>query len=262
MLSKARVLIIVASLLFSWRAFAQNAQVLEQAQQLLDWLGFRALLEQVPATLDASINAEAHFRKATPQQVANWRRELEPRLKPQQLYQDLAHYLGDRYVADTFQHAAQRLQQPLAKRARYFDLAMTQPGAEKNLRDFFAQNEHAQSGAETRRVLMQEIDAATASSLLIATMQTAIGDRVHQVAGGPAADAATVQAQIAERQRYLASLTVAYLLYDYRYLRDDELSDYRDLMRDEKLQWLLDVGRQGLAATLEGDIKPPPDLRR
>ena len=255
---QAHAILLLIALLCSTsalRAAPNDAQTLEQAQELLDLLGFRALLEQVPAALSASIEAEARFRKATPQQVTSWRRELEPRLKPQLLLQDLAHYLNDRYRVDTFQHAQQRLQQPLAKRARYFDLAMTQPGAEKNLRDFFLQNKVAQNNPAlaARRALIQEIDAATAASLLIATLHTALGERVHKTAAGTGSDAATLQAQIAERQRYLAPLSVDYLLYDYRYLRDDELSDYRDLMRDEQLQWLLDVGRQGLAAAIEGE---------
>jgi len=240
----------------------------EQIAQLLDQLSVRALLEQAPAVLIAATEAEAQFRQ-TSLQSANWRRELEAQFKPQSLQQEVARYLRDRYRADTFRQAQQRLQEPLAKRVRYFDFAMTQSGAEKNLREALAAHkaEHSddatdESGSASRRALLGEIDTATASSLLTATLQSAIAARVKQAAGSGVIDAAALQAEIAERQRYLAPLTIDYLFYDYRYLRDDELRDYRDLMRDETVQWLLDVCRQALLAAIVGELTPPPNPPR
>lgn len=238
---------------------AQPAPVMQQTEQLLDWLGVLPLLDQIPIALTAAIDAEARLRQASPQQAGAWQRQLEPRLQPRRLKQDLVHYVAERYRLETFRSAEQLLQQPLAKRARYFELAMTQPGASKSLSEFRAQA-HGEP-AQGRRELAQEIDAAGASSALAAALQTAIAERVRAVAGGAATDDATLQAQIAERQRYLAPLTQEYVLYAYRYLRDDELAAYRDLLRDASLQWLLDVSRQGLLATL-AEVRPPPDSPR
>lgn len=240
-------------------AAAQPAPVLQQTEQLLDWLGVLPLIDQIPLALTTALEAEAKTQKAPPEQVAAWRRQLEPRLQARRLKQDLVHYVAERYRLDTFRSADQLLQQPLAKRARYFELAMAQPGASKSLTEFRAQAHGEPS--QTRRDLAQEIDAASASSALAAALQTAIAERVHAIAGQAANDDATLQAQIAERQRYLAPLTQQYLLYAYRYLRDDELAAYRDLLRDASVQWLLDVSRQGVLATL-AEVKPPPDSPR
>ncbi|MDB6063764.1 MAG: hypothetical protein JWM78_3867 [Verrucomicrobiaceae bacterium] len=238
---------------------AQNPQVLQQTRQLLDWLGFIQLLEQMPQALNVSIEAEAHFRNATPAQVEAWRRELEPRMKQQQMQQGLIYYVAERYRADTFQRVAQILQEPLTKRVRYFDLAMTQPGTAKSVSDLRAQMHTEPS--PTRRGLVQEIDAVGGTSLLAAVMQTGISERVRRAAGDPASDDTVLQAEIEERQRFLAPLTADYSLYAYRYLRDEELASYRDLLKDAQLQWLLDISRQGLTAVLQGDVRPPDSKR-
>jgi hypothetical protein len=254
-----RVAVTLLLTLFASLTFAQPSPVLQQTEQLLDWLGVLPLIDQIPMALTTALDAEARARNATPQQAAAWRRQLEPRLQPRRLKLDLAHYVAERYRLETFRSADALLQQPLAKRARYFELAMTQPGAGRSLKDLRA-GPHSEP-TQARRELVQEIDAASASSALTAVLQTAITERVRLVAGDTAAESASVQAQIEERQRYLEPLTQEYLLYAYRYLRDDELIGYRDLLRDASLQWLLDVSRQGVLATL-AEVKPPPDSPR
>jgi hypothetical protein len=235
-------------LLLSNLAHAQNPQVLQQTQQLLDWLGVLALLEQAPATLTISLEAEAKFRQATPQQRESWRRELEPKLKPALLQQALIRYVAERYRPETFRHAEELLQQPLARRARYFDLAMTQVSAAQGLQNY--RELLSTKPQPQRRALIQELDAATATSLLAAILQTGVSDRVRQLASG--ADKTALSAQeFVERQRFLAPFTEDYLLFAYRYFKDEELTGYRDLMRDAELQWLLDVSRQGLIAALQ-----------
>ena len=155
---------------------AQNAQVQQQTRQLLDGLGLIALLDQAPQVLSASVDAEAKFRSATPAQAEAWRRELAPRLKPQQLQQDLVNYVAERYRADTFQRVEDLLQDPLAKRIRYFDLAMTQPGATKNIPAFLL----AQAGPAPQRLeLVEAVDAASATAPLAAVLQTGVSERAR-----------------------------------------------------------------------------------
>lgn len=241
------------ALVLAGAAQAQTPQVLQQTRQLLDWLGVLALLEQAPPTLAVSLDAEARFLQATPQQREAWRRELEPKLKPALLQQALVQYVAERYKTETFQRAEELLQQPLAKRARYFDLAMTQASAVPGLRDYRLQLRTAPQAQ--RRAIVQELDAASATSLLAAILQTGVSERVRRVAD--AGDAVSSAAQeFVERQRFLAPLTEDYLLYAYRYFKDDELAAYRDLMRDADLQWLLDVSRQGLIAVLQEQGNP------
>lgn len=231
----------------------QLQQVQQQTRQLLDWLGVLALLDQAPATLALGLDAEAKFLQATPQQRDGWRRELEPKLKPALLQQALIRYVAERHRAETFQHVEELLQQPLAKRARYFDLAMTQASAVPGLRDYRQQLQATPQ--PQRRALVQELDAASATSLLAAILQTGIGERVRRVAD-PGDKVSSTAQEFVERQRFLAPLIEDYLLYAYRYFKDDELAAYRDLMRDAELQWLLDVTRQGLIEVLK---EPAPD---
>jgi hypothetical protein len=253
----ACALTVIAWLFAGIAVAAPTSDDSDRIAQLLDQTGVRALLEQTPAVLAAAIEAETQFLQTSKSPPpANWRRGIETQLKPQTLIQNVAHYLREHDNADIFQRAQQRLQEPLAKRARYFDLAMTQPGAEKNLREFFSLNEHKSedSTAEARRAVLRDIDTASATSLLTATLQSAIAARVDEAAGQGAIDADLLKDAIAERQRFLAPLTADYLLYDYRYLRDDELRDYRDLLRDDAVQALLEMSRQAVLAAIVGDV--------
>lgn len=251
---QARLLALLLVLLTSV-CHAQSPDVLKQTRQLLDGLGLLALLDQAPLALEMSIEAEAQLRGASPEQVAAWRRELAPRLRARQLQQDLINYVAERYRADSFQRVEQLLQHPLARRVRYFDLAMVQRGAVRNLPALRA----AMHGEPSplRRELMQDVDDVTATSLLAATLQTGVTERVRRAAGAPASEEGLLLAEINERQRFLAPLLADYSLYAYRYLRDDELGAYRDLLRDPQLQALLDISRLGLTAALQGEIRPP-----
>ncbi|MFT3929437.1 MAG: hypothetical protein QM709_03970 [Spongiibacteraceae bacterium] len=276
------LLIMVGAQCFVLGAHAAPANAdAEQIAQVLDLLGVRALIEQTPAILTPAIEAETQFLGSKPQ-PANWRRDIEAQLKAPIILQNVTRFLHERALArkdspakansrsDIFLRVQQRLQEPIAKRARYFDLAMTQPGAEKNLRNFLAQNglgqsdaaakksEAAASGDDARRAVLREIDSASSSTLLMATLQSAIAARVRQAASGRAVDAALLQDEIAERQRYLEPLAIDYLAYDYRYLRDDELHEYRDLLRDDNVQWVLDICYQALLAAIVGELTPLP----
>ena len=262
--TRALLFIVFLSAACAHAAPAADAQI----TQVLDLLGVRAVLEQAPQVLDAAAAAQAHFQPAA---GVKSRRDLEEKLRPQVLATSVARYLRDHYQAATFERALQRLQEPLAKRARYFDLAMTQTGADDNLREFFAHNglpadstptAGDESGTQARRALLDEIDSATGLSQLTATLQSAIAARVRAAAGEGAPNTDRLQAEIAERRRYLAPLAAAYLRYDYRFLRDDELREYRDLMRDDAVQALLDLSRQAVLEAIAGELKPPPDPPR
>jgi hypothetical protein len=238
------------------QALALPPQVVQQTRQLLEWLGVLGLLDQAPATLAMSLEAEAKFLQASPQQREEWRRELEPQLQPAQLQKALIQYVAERYKPDTFQRAEELLQQPLAKRARFFDLAMTQTTAVPGLKAYRAQLQTAPQAS--RRAIVQELDAASATSLMVAILQTGVGERVRRSADtgaetDPQERLSSITQEFVERQRFLAPLTEDYLLYAYRYFKDEELIALRDLMRDAELQWLLDVSRQGLIATLLGE---------
>ena len=99
-------------------------------------------------------------------------------------------------------------------------------------------------------------DALEAKSVVVFRTPDANDDDVDALtrmvgqAGGTVTGTIALTQEFVERQRFLAPLTEDYLLYAYRYLKDDELIALRDLMRDAELQWLLDVSRQGLIAIL------------
>jgi len=236
---------------------APSAQALTASRQLLDWLGVSALLEQAPLALANSVETEPGFRQASPQQAALWRRQLTARFKVPALQQDLLRYVAERYQAEAFERANAQLQEPLARRVRFFELATAQPSAVRGLREFreelrrLEQKRDAAARLAARRELVRELDTAAGTSALAAALQTYVGESVRRSAGAEPASPDLLRAEVAERQRYLAPFTEDYLLYAYRYLKDEELAAYRDLLDDTQLQWLLNICQQGLIATLQ-----------
>lgn len=236
---------------------APSAQTLAETRQLLDWLGISALVDQVPLALTNSLETETRQRQANAQQAALWKRQLVSKYKVPALQQELLRYVAERYQADAFQRANHQLQEPLARRIRFFELATAQPSAVRGLRDFREELKRLESKREggeklaARRELVRALDEAAGTSVLAAALQTYIDESVRRSAGAEPSSPELLRAEMIERQRYLASFTEDYLLYAYRYLRDEELAAYRDLLGDTRMQWLLDVCRQGLIATLQ-----------
>ncbi len=226
-----------------------GAPLLRQSEQLLDWLGVLALLEQAPQALAYSVEAEAKFRQADSAQATLWRHQLEPRLNSPALQKSLVRYVAEHFDAQVFARADAVLQEPLVKRVRFFELAMGRPAAAASLQEFRAQLQREPQ--PSRRELVRALDAASATSASVALLQTYIGESVRVAAGDKPEEASLLAAEAAERQRYLEPVTEDYLLFAYRYLRDDELAAYRDLLRDRQLQWLEGVARDGLLASLQ-----------
>jgi hypothetical protein len=95
-----------------------------------------ALIEQAPLAVASSLEAEAKFRRATPQQSAAWRQDIEADLSVTALKQNLLRHVAERYQPDIFTRAEALLEQPLARRVRYFELAMARRVAVTGLREF------------------------------------------------------------------------------------------------------------------------------
>lgn len=241
-----------------------SPQALQETRQLLEWLGVSALLEQAPMALASSLEAEARMRRASTQQTALWRRQLTTKINVSSLQRELLHYVAERYQQEAFQHVSVRLQDPLARRVRFFELATAQPNAIQGLRVFREnlkreESKYAQAGpadstqaVSARRALVRSLDHSAGTSAFAAALQTYIGETVRRSIGAAPVEPELLRAELAERQRYLAPFTEDYLLYAYRYLKDEELAAYRDLLGDSQMQWLLNVCQQGLIATLEG----------
>lgn len=227
-------------------------QVQRDAAQVLDWLGYTALLRQIPQVLSAAAETERQFRGADAAQVTAWRRRVAAQLQVKQLRQQLTGYLADRYRPEAFQRGLALLQQPLARRVRYFDLAMEQAAAQQGLQDYRAAL--VKTPQPARRALLRGVDEAAGTSAQIAALQTYVAEGVRRAAGAGATPPEQLVAEQAERARYLAPFTQDYLMYSYRYLTDDDVQAYRALLGDEQLQWLIKLCRQGLVETLQDTL--------
>lgn len=232
-----------------------------QAQQLLEWSGALALLDQAELVATLSLRAEAQRDSAGAVRSEALQRRLGDRFDPAVLRRRLVDFVAGHRDPAAFAAAAELLQQPLAKRVRFFELAMSRAGAARGLREALAQPPLVADPA--RLALMREIDDAVGESQRVALLQSLVARAVQQEqeqaagqsgqagpAAGVGASKVALEEEVARRQQYLAPLTEQYLLHAYRYLKSEELQAYRELWRDPHLQWLQQVSAQGLEAVL------------
>lgn len=229
-----------------------NNDALATTRQLLDWLGVDGLLEQTPQIVDQILHDEARFHDADNTRQAEWRRQLASRLNSTTLRERVARRVASETDPQTLQRALNQLQMPLPKRARYFELALTQPGAGGGFREFRSGLER-EPPAPARQKLIRAIAATAGTAALQAQWQTAINAEVQRLADTPPPSEHLLDDMVQERQRHLAPLAEVYALYAYRYLTDAELETYRDTLSDAAIQRVLDACRRNLAQALMED---------
>ncbi len=228
-------------------ALPVRADPLAQTSQLLEWTGALALLEQArPLALLVLKDEQARLARTPSQSLSPQRqRELLQRFEARSLQQALIARIATQLPAETLAQAQTALQQPLAKRVRFFERALTQPQVEQEWQQW---REQTPPAAAARLQQLRAIDAAARDSQLTAQLQTSI-ERAVQRQFGIADD--TLQAEATgERMQHLQPFTEQYLLYAYRYLRDDELRQYEQLLQDPALQQLFDQIDAGVAEVI------------
>lgn len=219
---------------------------LETTRQLLDWLGVDAIIEQTSHIAEQALLSEAKFRNARTAEQAEWRRRLLPQLNTTTLRERIARGVAQDVDAATLQQALTLLQMPLPRRARYFELAMAQPGAAAGLKDFRTQFEATPNPA--RRQLARALVTAGGTTELLAQWQTAISAATMASTGADDTAMNSLQEDaVKERVRHLAPLAEAHALYTYRYLTDAELGTYRDTLGNAAIQKVIEVCRRNLA---------------
>lgn len=246
----ARLLAALPALLLAAIASAQTAVApLDTTRQLLDWLGVDEIVAQTPQIAAQALQSEAKFRNADAAQVARWRQALNPKLNPTALHERIARAVAAQADAGSIQQAFVQLQTPLPKRARYFELAMAQPGAGLGFQAYRVEIQTAPP-APARRQLVHGVTDAAGTDRLLAQWQTTIAAEVWRAAEGQPMTVKLQDDMTKERQRHLAPLDEVYALYAYRYLTDAELGTYRDILGDKSVQSVIEVCRRNLAQAL------------
>lgn len=222
-------------------ALPVRADQLAQTAQLLEWAGALALLEQARPLAMLVLRDEPKPPSLSPQ----LQRELLQKFEAHPLQQALIARIATQLPAETLAQAQTALQQPLAKRVRFFERALTQPQVEQEWQQW---REQTPPAAAARLQQLRAIDAAARDSQLTAQLQTSVQHAVQRQLG--IADDKLQTEAIAERTKHLQAFTEQYLLYAYRYLRDDELQQYEQLLRDPALQQLFEQIDAGVAEVI------------
>lgn len=240
------------------RSWAQSATQRRSAAEVMEWLGVTAVVEQAPTALDYALAAERRARDVASSVESSWRRALANDFSVRTLREALLDNVMAHYDAQLFRHGGALLQQPIARRVRYFEQAMTQRGAPGNLREFL-ERLPVTAPAPERRQQIEAIEARLRYAEQVATLQSYAARAVQLTAGpSPVAVMGPIEEEIALRQRYLQPLLIDYLLYAWRYLKVEELAAYEALLAEPPVQRLLEIGHEALVTTLAGTLPTPP----
>lgn len=240
----------LSPLIMLWAlALPVRADSTADTRQLLEWVGALALLEQAQPVAQLVIDNEL-AQQPPPSRSQQQQRELLKRFETAPLQQALVRHIAARLQPEQLAQLQALLQQPLAKRVRFFERALTQQNVD---REWQRWREETPAPAPARLELLRAIDAAAHDSRLAAHLQTAVETAVRTRFGS--GDVSLQAEAQREREKHLQAFTEQYLLYAYRYLRDDELRQYAELLQNAALQQLLDQIGEGVAIVVADAAK-------
>lgn len=228
-----------------------------EARQLLELLGISAVLAQTPNAVAYAINAEREARGVSAREASGWQRRVALRVNDKQLREAIVARVVAERIAAGFRHAHALLEQPPARRVRYFEEAMGQRGAAANLRDFF-QSPPTRQPPPARLALLQSLDEASSSTELVALLQTLAARAVRGAAGLLTTEPPATE-EVAVRQRWLRPRLLDYQRYSYRYLKDEDLAAYLEVLRAPQVQQVVTAAVMALQDQLAAlDAQPEP----
>lgn len=196
--------------------------------------------------------------------------------RQQQLQQQLQAVTGtaviqpavERQVASKLSAPASKgitlLQDELVMRVRNFDVSLEMRGAVDKFQRF-QQQLQLDDILRQRLELLERMDTALQMSKTAARLQTELEQSAIRLASDPehavptALEGLSAQKQHF-RQQHLAKVLVQLNLYSYRYLQDEELRQYVEILEQEPVQALLAVCQQALWQSLSAAISQPPHL--
>ena len=256
MCSLRRTLIAIAACLALLAPVPASAEA--DVERLMEWLGISAAARQA----DRIIGQNLRLLSQPPAGEA-----LSDE-QQQYLHSKLSAATGaDTVLANTRAYIAQHLpvssakaerilMEPLAVRARNFDVAMEMAGSFEKFQSFTEQLQD-NPPPEQRRALLRRLDNALRSSAIAALLQTEIEITSRLAAARlsdtskPFQDNRLSSHRQAQRRQYMAEVAMQLNLFSYRYMQDEELSQYIALLEDSSIQELLDISEQGLLQGLE-----------
>jgi hypothetical protein len=243
------VLLTLAPLLGAQPSAAVGGDALADARRLLDWLGVDALLEQSPQIIAQVVQGEASLRKTPASTQAQWRQRLGAQTSLTPLRERVARRVATEVEPAVLARAAAALDAPLPRRARYFDLAMAQPGAGLGF-NAWRTDANAPTRTPARRELIRAIVEASGEAARLAQWQTTLAVQVETWASGQDVPARLQEDAVRERTRFLAPKAEEFAAYAWRYLTDEELASYRDQLRSAEVQQVMEICRRNLARAL------------
>jgi hypothetical protein len=239
-----------------------------ELERLLELLGVSAAARQADRIIEQNLtlmtqSSDGHRYSSA--QLQLFRQQLLAASGSATVLASTQAYLAQNLPAESAQAEA-ILAQPIVARVRNFDVAMEMQGSFEKFQAY--QRELGKTPpSEERLRLIQRLDQARRSSIIAALLQTEIEascrtlllrhshnqtshNQTDTTVSLLPSDEVTSRRQ-QQRQRYMAEVVSALDLYSYRYMQDEEIKQYLELLESSSIQTLLDASIQGLRQSLQ-----------
>lgn len=223
-----------------------------QIETMADSLGVTTAARQADRIIDQNLSRLG--QSINESQRDQLRRQLQAAVGTEVLLASLVSYMVQQQPAASLR-AQSLLSEPIVLRIRNFDVAMEMDSAFDKFQAY-SQRLAVKPASRARQLLMQRLDKALQSSIIAAQLQSEIEQRTATLAASlkqqapPILDLELTKNKQQQRQVHMAEVFLRLNLFSYRYVKDDELLHYVELLESDSIQALLDVGIQGLLRAL------------
>ncbi|MFT5693729.1 MAG: hypothetical protein ACI92E_003072 [Oceanicoccus sp.] len=144
---------------------------------------------------------------------------------------------------------------PLPVRVRNFDVAMSMTGAKDKFR-VFRENLQMRQPSSARLDLIKRLDSALKTTALVALIQTEINVTTQLLFSKiskntePFLPPGVIDFQRQQRMDYIAEVSSDLHLFSYRFLKDEELIQYVELLEEPDIQLLIEIAYESIRQIL------------
>lgn len=224
----------------------------QSVRRVLDWLDIESSVLQIDRVIRR--NSQHYSLNLSAQEAEKLGQLLQLHADSQSVLKVVHAKIGVE-LATKVEGVERLLAASLPVRVRNFDVAMSMPGAKEKFR-VYRKNLQKKHPSAARLDLVKRLDTALKTSAIVALIQTEINVTAQLLCSEisnkaePFLPPSVVDYQRQQRMTYIGKLSSDLHLFSYRFLKDEELGNYVELLEQPSIQLVLESAYQSIGQRL------------
>ncbi len=246
-------------LLISQAIFAQNTseEIKPELEQIAEWLGIKEIASQADRVIDQTlVQLEQSTDTALNDEQKNQLRQtLQNNVGSSVLFEKILTDVSQQ-PTNTIDEVYAQLSKPVVIRARNFDIAMEMSGAIEKYQRFKQELENKPINTDRKNLLLR-LDQALKISAIAARLQTDMENYCQRLAKKLINTELNSQLAVIEEEKYrqrkdyLIQQLLPLNAYSYRFMKDEELREYVEIIESDSVQATLNYYQQSMIRVLQ-----------